>query len=199
MLLHQRKRMKLKTSSKNQLLASTGRQKPLVSAKSKAVALLARREHSQVELRAKLLQRGYNASEVDEAIQWAMLHKFQSDERFKLGLFRRRAPTFGDRAISAELELHGLDGLSASGAQLQSQNEFGADLLESEEDRAYEWIKRRQLSRLAAVFEVSCNAEPGQLLALKSKVYKALSMRGFEFGSIDRAWRRILAEFKTNA
>ncbi|WP_275271511.1 regulatory protein RecX [Limnobacter sp. P1] len=173
---------------------TTGSSKPVVSAKSKAVALLARREHSQTELRAKLLQRGYEPGEVEEAIEWATSHQFQSDERFKLSLFRRRASTFGDRAISAELGQHGLGDLKSL-----SHDDSETQIPSSEEDRAYDWIKRRQLSSLESVLGVDSAVDQAELLVLKSKVYRGLSARGFEFGNIERAWRRILAEFKSNA
>lgn len=177
--------MKSKTPpNKGEFAKASGPKKPLTSAKSKAVALLARREHSQSELRTKLLQRGYEPHEVEEAIQWATSHQFQSDERFKLSLFRRRASTFGDRAISAELGQHGLGDLKSA---------------EQEEDRAYAWILRRQHSGLNRVFNEAVAADPDELFALKAKVFRGLSSRGFEFGNIDRAWRRILAEFKSNA
>ena len=173
---------------------TTGSSKPVVSAKSKAVALLARREHSKTELRSKLLQRGYEPSEVEEAIEWASSHQFQSDERFKLSLFRRRAPTFGDRAITAELGQQGLGDVKSL-----SHDDSETQILNSEEDRAFEWIKRRQLSSLDSLFGSDSPVDQAELLVLKSKVYRGLSARGFEFGNIERAWRRILAEFKSNA
>lgn len=186
--------MKSKTPSKRSFGGAAGLSKPVASAKSKAVALLARREHSQSELRAKLLQRGYESSEVEEAIEWATSHQFQSDERFKLSLFRRRAPTFGDRAITAELGQHGLGDVKSI-----SETDSEAHTLTGEEDRAYDWIKRRQFSSLDTVLNSDAGIDQAQLLTLKSKVYRGLSARGFEFGNIERAWRRILAEFKSNA
>jgi len=156
--------------------------------------LLARREHSQSELRTKLLQRGYSPDEVEQAIQWASSHQFQSDERFKLSLFRRRAPTFGDRAISAELGQHGLGDLKSMDTDVEQEN-----VLDSEEDRAYDWIKRRQHAGLQQLFGEGGSSGPQDELALKSKIFRGLSSRGFDFGNIDRAWRRILAEFKSNA
>ncbi len=190
--------MKSKTQNNAGGGRTLGLKKPTASAKSKAIALLARREHSQAELRSKLLSRGYGADEVEDAIQWATNHQFQSDDRFKLSLFRRRAPTFGDRAISAELGQHGL-----GNTQSIELEEPLTDSLASEEDRAYDWIVRRKTSELAVVFNTELNIEatpdPARLLPLKSKVFKGLSSRGFEFCNIDRAWRRILAEFKSNA
>ena len=173
---------------------TVGLKKSTASAKSKAIALLARREHSQTELRSKLLLRGYAASEVEDAVQWAINHQFQSDDRFKLSLFRRRAPTFGDRAISAELGQHGLGDIKSIDTE-----EPLADSLAPEEDRAYEWIMRRKTSELAVVFDSEATVDPARLLSLKAKVFKGLSSRGFEFCNIDRAWRRVVAEFKSNA
>jgi regulatory protein len=181
-------------SNKHSFDSATGLKKPVASAKSKAVALLARREHSQSELRAKLSQRGYEPHEIEEAIQWATSHQFQSDERFKLSLFRRRAPTFGNRAISAELVQHGLGDVKSL-----EHDDSESQMLTSEEDRAYDWIKRRQgVSLESVVIDDGC-LDDAKLLALKAKVYRGLSARGFEFGNIERAWRRIIAELKSNA
>jgi len=187
--------MKSKTQqSKGDFAKAVGPKKPLASAKSKAVALLARREHSQSELRTKLLQRGYEPEEVEEAIEWAVSHQFQSNDRFKLSLFRRRAPTFGDRAISAELGQHGLGDLKSNDQDDEPENP-----LASEQDRAYQWILRRQHAALSRAFHDEHSPDQTQLFALKAKVFRGLSSRGFEFGNIDQAWRRILAEFKSNA
>lgn len=186
--------MKSKTANNSSFSASKGSKKPLVSAKSKAISLLARREHSQSELRTKLLQRGYFMEDVEQAIQWANSHQFQSDERFKLSLFRRRAPTFGDRAISAELGQHGLGDLKSM--ESAEENDL---TLDSEEDRAYDWIKRRQYTGLQQLFGEEACSTPQEEMVLKAKIFRGLSSRGFEFGNIDRAWRRILAEFKSNA
>lgn len=186
--------MKSKIPSKNGFGLGKGPKKPLTSAKAKAIALLARREHSQSELRTKLLQRGYEEEEVEHAIQWASSHQFQSDDRFKLSLFRRRAPTFGDRAISAELNQHGLDDIKSIELDVDQEN-----TLQSEEDRAYDWIKRRQWTNLESSYDPVGSADPNQQLALKAKIFRGLASRGFEFGNIDRAWRRILAELQSNA
>ena len=86
-----------------------------------------------------------------------------------------------------------------SNLESTTQNEEREDLLQSEEDRAYEWILRRQHSGLTRVFNDESMVDPDELFALKAKVFRALSSRGFEFGNIDRAWRRMLAEFKSNA
>lgn len=187
--------MKSKTRQSNgEVEKAKGARRPLASAKSKAVALLARREHSQLELRNKLSQRGYEQAEIDEAIQWVTAHQFQSDDRFKTSLYRRRASTFGDRAIVAELAQHGLN----SSTPAQSGSELETEQI-PEADRAYDWILRRQSSAIHQVFPSESNPDPEQVLLLKAKVFRGLSSRGFEFGNIERAWRRILSEFKSNA
>lgn len=48
----------------------------------KAMDYLARREHSQAELRWKLRSRGYEESAIEEALDQLMARELQSDERF---------------------------------------------------------------------------------------------------------------------
>jgi regulatory protein len=165
--------------------------KRLPSAKSKVLSLLARREHSQQELKTKLVQRGYTEEEAGDAIRWALSHQFQSDERFAVSLVRRRASTFGDRAIEAELSRHGLP---AKKLEALDGNDSG-----SETDRAAAWIRRRKMSALNSLFSTNGMADPNDLFKLKSSVFRALGSRGFEFSHIDHAWRLILDEFNSNA
>ncbi len=183
--------MKRKEADSKSFEGERVKPKRLPSAKSKVVSLLARREHSQHELKAKLIQRGYSAEEAGDAIQWAASHQFQSDERFAHSLFRRRAPTFGDRAIQAELSQHGL---SATPLDPIENTEPAC-----ETERALAWIKRRKASSLEALFMNNDSTDPGELLKLKSSVFRALGSRGFDFSHIDQAWRRILDEFNSNA
>jgi regulatory protein len=53
-----------------------------ISARNKAIDLLARREHSEQELRQKLKTREYDADAIDEALQALQDDNLQSDERF---------------------------------------------------------------------------------------------------------------------
>ena len=53
-----------------------------ISARNKAIDLLARREHSEQELRQKLKTRDYDADAIDEALQALQNDNLQSDERF---------------------------------------------------------------------------------------------------------------------
>lgn len=156
---------------------------PLVSARTKAVDLLSRREHSQFELRQKLLARGYDSIEVDEALVWLQAHGFQSDLRFKASLFRRRCSNYGDMAIEYELGQHGL-------AADLPEPEI-SDVL-PEEERAFAWLTRRYSSRLLALSQSSETTQA--VIHLKAKAFQALRTRGFEFSHIEKAWRRMLNE-----
>ncbi len=50
--------------------------------RKKAMDLLARREHSEQELRRKLRSREYDADAIDEVLQELISDRLQSDERF---------------------------------------------------------------------------------------------------------------------
>src|SRR5690606_29029937 len=71
--------------------------------------LLARREHSRRELKAKLARDGYERDEVAAAITSLNDNAYQSDSRFAELLARSRAANgYGPRRISAELRSHGV-------------------------------------------------------------------------------------------
>ncbi len=75
----------------------------------RAVALLARREHSRLELKRKLLARGYVESEVVAVIQRLVDEGLQSDERFAQAYIRNRINLgYGPRYITQELQLRGV-------------------------------------------------------------------------------------------
>ncbi len=80
-----------------------------VSARDKAIALLARREHSCHELRNKLAARGFSASEADEAIARLRHDGLQSDERFAEAYCRmRRLRGYGPCRVKQELRERGM-------------------------------------------------------------------------------------------
>lgn len=89
--------------------------KPLVrDAQTRALGLLARREHSRRELRRKLAIGGHDETEVDAALDRLSGSGLQSDERFAEVLVRSRiAQGHGPLRILAELRLHGLDDTQA--------------------------------------------------------------------------------------
>lgn len=83
--------------------------RPPLSARERALGLLARREHSARELAGKLGARGHPRAEVAEAIEQLAAAGHQCDERFAGSLARLRSGAgYGPRRIEAELRTHGL-------------------------------------------------------------------------------------------
>jgi regulatory protein len=70
---------------------------------------LARRSHSQWELRRKLRQKGHSAESIDLAMSRLADLGYLNDQAFASELVRRRASLRGPRALSAELAARGVD------------------------------------------------------------------------------------------
>lgn len=82
----------------------------------RALAMLARREHSAGEIREKLLGMGGDAGLIDEVIAELKARKLQSDERFAESFVRSRAERgYGPRVIEMALRERGIDKDSARG------------------------------------------------------------------------------------
>lgn len=76
---------------------------------NKAVELLARREHSCLELKNKLKQRGAPQELLDELFLQLKINNYQSDERFAASYTRMRTEAgFGPLRIRAELQQRGI-------------------------------------------------------------------------------------------
>ncbi len=81
-----------------------------MSAKSVAVRLLSRREHSAFEIRDKLLKRDFEESEIDQAILELKQGGWLSDERFAEAYIRmRQQKGFGPIRIAIELNERGVN------------------------------------------------------------------------------------------
>lgn len=79
------------------------------SAKSIAVRLLSRREHSAFEIRDKLARREFDDSEIEQAIVELIQGDWLSDERFAEAYIRmRQIKGFGPIRISIELNERGV-------------------------------------------------------------------------------------------
>jgi len=105
---------------------------------ARAVSLLSRREHSARELRQKLIVRGFDAAEVDAALQRLQSCGLQDDLRFAGALVRSRANSGrGPLQLRAELAQHGLPDEVAS--QVFEQAEAEQDW----KSRAFELATRR--------------------------------------------------------
>ncbi|MDH5485164.1 MAG: recombination regulator RecX [Gammaproteobacteria bacterium] len=75
-----------------------------------AVGLLARREHSVLELERKLKQRYFDDAEIDQVLQKLQQKNLQSDERFTEAYVNmRRNRGYGPLRITNELRDRGID------------------------------------------------------------------------------------------
>jgi regulatory protein len=75
---------------------------------ARAIGLLARRAHSQSELRRKLCLRGYRPEAVDAALARLLELGYLNDQAFARELVRRRGAFRGPLALSAELAAKGV-------------------------------------------------------------------------------------------
>jgi regulatory protein len=75
---------------------------------ARAIGLLARRAHSQSELRRKLRLRGYQPEAIDAAMAGLVKLGYLNDQDFARGLVRRRGALKGPLALSAELFAKGV-------------------------------------------------------------------------------------------
>ena len=80
-----------------------------------AVGLLARREHSVLEIKRKLQQRGFDEAEIEQVVEKLCSNNLLSDERFaETYINMRRQRGYGPLRIAQELNQRGVDtGLSA--------------------------------------------------------------------------------------
>jgi regulatory protein len=75
----------------------------------RGLGLLSRREHSARELKTKLARKGHAKDEISDAVGRLADRKYQSDDRFGVGIARTRvAQGYGPARIRAELKSHGL-------------------------------------------------------------------------------------------
>ena len=111
------------------------KQRPGLSLKARAVALLSRREHSRVELARKLAPHAQDPSEIERLLDALAAEGWQSDDRYVQGLVHRKAPVHGAARVTQELRQQGIDENSIA--------EVRRSLRDTELDRATEvWRKR---------------------------------------------------------
>lgn len=80
---------------------------PKISLKNRALNLLARREHSRGELRAKLLIEDEPAT-IDQLLDELEAKNWQSDERFAEAWIRQRSLKYGRQRLRHELQQKGV-------------------------------------------------------------------------------------------
>lgn len=172
-----------------------GARRPL-SLKARALALLAQREHSEAELRRKLLPHAKAAqradpgsggaephnpgfdvaapaaegacASIDEIIEWLRAHRYLDDQRFVESRLHARASRYGNLRIRQELAQHGLD-LPEDAAQALKASEF---------DRAREVWQRKFAAAPADAAEHARQA-------------RFLAQRGFSADVVSKLLRRL--------
>ncbi len=106
------------------------------SIRDKALALLARREHSRHELATKLSKRGYASDEIEATLSLLVKSKLQSDQRFCESYVRyRKNLGWGPLKVSAEL------GARKVNSTIIDQ-EVGASLADWRQSIVLVWKKR---------------------------------------------------------
>ncbi|MCP5266427.1 MAG: recombination regulator RecX [Burkholderiaceae bacterium] len=95
------------------------------SLRGRALAYLARREHSRAELTRKLAPHAESPDELARVLDRLVSEDLLSDRRFVESLVRRRASRFGLRRVAHELKGHELsDGLLSEAFDALSHSEF---------------------------------------------------------------------------
>lgn len=108
-----------------------------MSAKSVAVRLLSRREHSAFEIRDKLTKREFDDAEITQAIAELKQGGWLSDERFAEAYIRmRQLKGFGPIRIGIELNERGVDE-SIVNAHLHSDDEIWLQSLLQQYQKKY--------------------------------------------------------------
>jgi len=141
------------------------REKPEQSAKSYAVWLLSRQDYSAASLRRKLSSRGYDDSEVDDAMAFVIDNKYQNDERFAEQRSRGSENRAGNLRIEMTLRQKGIEADLAK-AQVQQ--------LAPEEERVLHAAGKFRDQVMKA----------GMTQEMKMKIYRFLAYRGFSSKAI---------------
>lgn len=148
------------------------RAKPSRSLLSRAIALLARRDHSRAELSRKLsryVAEGDDPAELVRVLAELDRNQLVSDERFAAAVARRRSQRFGDARIRYDLRRFGVADETSVAAV--------AGLAGTESARAHEvWSKRFTAAPASA--------------AERGKQARFLQSRGFSLDAILQVLRR---------
>jgi regulatory protein len=125
-----------------------------------ALRLLARREHSRLELARKLIRKGWSEPVVEQVVDELAEANLQSDERYAESYVRQRVDkAYGPVRIRAELAERGIDqGQAARAMAAESPDWFAI---------AADWYEKR------------FGSEPPADLKEKSRRQQALARRGF--------------------
>lgn len=147
---------------------------------ARAIALLARREHSRAEIARKLMRRleeGQGRADIDAVLDDLQRRKLLSDERFAASLVRTRAPRYGAARLKLDLKARGVPAAIAA----EALNQLSAGDGRSEFDRA------------RAVWSRRFSAAP-QSLAERARQARFLEARGFSSEVIRKVLRGLVGD-----
>ena len=135
------------------------------SAQEVALRLLGSREHSTLELRTKLLKRGYSDTEISKVLTELTAQEYLSDERFTKGYIRfRLSRGDGPLKIRAQLLKRGIDN-SLISLSLRDDENF--------------WLSRAlDVDRRITVSNKEKDLDPSDYL-LRGKRARRLRARGY--------------------
>ena len=135
------------------------------------IRLLARREHSQKEIRQKLIQRNFDTDVIAATIARLIDVDALSEERFiEAYIYSRTQKLYGPTKIQAELRSRGI-GTDLIRSHLRKPPSFWTDL-------ARKWVTRqRPPSEQSKSFDA-------QSFESSRKLYQQLRRRGFETDTI---------------
>lgn len=120
----------------------------LVRTRSQAMSLLARSEHSRFLLRRKLVQREFDAADVDRVLNELEASGALSDERFAVGWVRSRLRSHpeGRSHLVGGLRNRGIDAALAERAINTVLDEHSTTMVDSARACAQRFTRRRTLS-----------------------------------------------------
>jgi len=82
--------------------------------RARAIALLARRDHSRAELERKLARHSPDAGRIAQVLDQLQTEKLLSDQRFAEGVVRVRSARYGSLRVAQDLRARGVTGEMAS-------------------------------------------------------------------------------------
>ena len=90
--------------------------RPAKTLAARAIAMLARREYSRAEIRAKLVAGGdsTDVAEIDRVLDELVALGYLSDARFASAVVAQKSGSHSKRAIGATLKAHGVDSEAAA-------------------------------------------------------------------------------------
>ncbi|MCP4983472.1 MAG: regulatory protein RecX [Gammaproteobacteria bacterium] len=142
----------------------------LPSVRNKAMELLARRDHSEQELRQKLKSRDFDTDAIDDALQALKRDGLQSDERFTESYVHRRFNAgVGPLKIRYELRQKGI------------ADRLADEFIESLSDRWEPLMEQQRLRKYGKTIPVDYAERMKQALFLQN--------RGFSPESVMRLFR----------